>query len=90
MHARDLLNARMCSFRCDFGKNLASLSKQFAGSVNHRFEFHKHRQLFIRTHNKALSIVVVCVCDPDRAPFNDLLRLPLFEIALVSVRLDLL
>jgi len=31
--------------------------------------FHKSSQLFIRTHNETLSVVAVCVSDPDRSPF---------------------
>ena len=51
-----------------FGKNLASLSSQFAGSVNHRFKLQKRGQLFIRTHNETLSIAAMCVHNPDRSP----------------------
>jgi hypothetical protein len=36
----------------EFGKNLANLSNQFASSANHRFEFQKRTQLFVRTHNE--------------------------------------
>ena len=32
------------------------------------FEFHKRSQLFIPTHNETLSVVAMCVCDPDRLP----------------------
>jgi hypothetical protein len=31
------------------------------------FEFHKHHQLFIRTHNETLFIVAMCACNPDRS-----------------------
>jgi len=31
-------------------------------------EFDKRSQLFIRTHNKTLSIIVMCVSNPDRSP----------------------
>jgi hypothetical protein len=33
-----------------------------------RFEFKKRRQLFIRTHNEPLSVVAVCINNPDRSP----------------------
>jgi hypothetical protein len=36
-------------------KKLASLSSQFAASANHRFEFQKSGQLFIRPHSEALT-----------------------------------
>jgi hypothetical protein len=36
----------------EFGKNLASLSRQFAPSANRRFKFNKRSQLLIRTHNE--------------------------------------
>jgi hypothetical protein len=68
MHSRDLLNARPCSFRCDFGKNLASPSNQFAGSADRRFEFDKRSQLFIRPPNEALAVAAMRVCNPDRSP----------------------
>ena len=32
------------------------------------FEFKKRRQLFIRTHNKALTVATVRVSNPDRSP----------------------
>jgi hypothetical protein len=51
----------------EFGKNLACLSSQFAASANRRFEFHKRSQLFIRLHNETLSVVAMCVCNPDRS-----------------------
>ena len=37
---------------------------------NHRFEFHKSGQLLIRVHNKTLSVVALCVCNPDRSPLG--------------------
>jgi hypothetical protein len=52
----------------EFGKNLANLSNQFAASSNDRFQFYKSSQLFIRAHNKTLSVVAVRVCNPDRSP----------------------
>jgi len=35
---------------------------------NCRFEFDERSQLFIRTHNEALSVVAMCVSNPDRSP----------------------
>jgi hypothetical protein len=52
----------------DSAKNLANLSNQFAASANRRFQFRKRRQLFIRMHNETLSVVAMCVCNPDRSP----------------------
>jgi hypothetical protein len=36
-----------------------------ADSTNRGFEFQKHDQLFIRSHNETLSIVAVCIRNPD-------------------------
>jgi len=33
-----------------------------------RFKFDKRSQLFIRTHNEALSIAAMRVTNPDRSP----------------------
>ena len=33
--------------------------------VNPRFEFQKCRQLFFGAHNEALSVVAMCVSNPD-------------------------
>jgi hypothetical protein len=38
--------------------------------VNGPLQFQKRSQLFIRVHNETLSIIAVCVCDPDRSPFK--------------------
>ena len=35
---------------------------------DHRFEFHKRSQLFIRTHNEALTFAAMCVSNKDRSP----------------------
>jgi hypothetical protein len=32
------------------------------------FKLHKRRQLFIRAHNETLSVVAMCVGNPDRSP----------------------
>jgi hypothetical protein len=50
------------------GKNLASLSSQFAASANRRFYLKKRGKLFIRTHNKTLSIVAMRVRNRDCLP----------------------
>jgi hypothetical protein len=34
------------------------------------FKFNKRRQQFIRSHDETLSIVAMCVCNPDRAPLR--------------------
>jgi hypothetical protein len=36
--------------------------------ANHRFQFNKSSQLFIRSHNATLSVVAVCISYPDRSP----------------------
>jgi hypothetical protein len=36
--------------------------------VHRRFQFHQRGQLFIRMHNETLSVVAMCVCNPDRSP----------------------
>ena len=35
-----------------------------------RFEFQKSGQLFLRSHNETLSVVSMCVCNPDRSPIG--------------------
>jgi hypothetical protein len=42
-------------------KNYASLSRQFAGSVDRPFQFDKRGQPFIGTHNETLSVVAMWV-----------------------------
>jgi len=37
---------------------------------NRRFQFHKRSQDFIGTHNETLSVVAMCVCNPDRSPLT--------------------
>jgi hypothetical protein len=37
--------------------------------LNRRFESHKRSQYFVRSHNDTLSIVVVCIDNPDCSPF---------------------
>jgi hypothetical protein len=32
---------------------------------NRRFEFQKRRQFFIRLRNETLSVVAMCVCNPQ-------------------------
>jgi hypothetical protein len=36
--------------------------------ANRRFQFQKRCQLFIGTHNETLSVVAMCVCNPERLP----------------------
>jgi hypothetical protein len=33
-----------------------------------RFQFRKRAQFFICTHNETLSVVAMCVSNPDRSP----------------------
>jgi len=35
---------------------------------NDKIELYKRSQLFIGTHNESLSVVAMCVCNPDRSP----------------------
>jgi hypothetical protein len=37
---------------------------------NRRFQFQKSSHLFIRVHNETLSIIAVCVNNPERSPFT--------------------
>jgi hypothetical protein len=43
-------------------------STQIPHNPNRRFEFHKRSQLFIRSHDETLSVVAMCVRNPDRSP----------------------
>jgi hypothetical protein len=43
-------------------------SRDSARLSNRRFQFHKRRQLFIRTHNETLSVVAVRVSDKEGSP----------------------
>jgi hypothetical protein len=52
----------------EFGEDLVRLSSQFAVSAKRRFQFQKRGQLFICTHNKTLSVVVMCVSNEDCFP----------------------
>jgi hypothetical protein len=52
----------------EFRENLASLSRLFAAGANRQFEFQKRSQLIIRVHDEPLSVVAVCICNPDRSP----------------------
>jgi hypothetical protein len=38
-------------------------------ALNRRFEFKKRGELFICSHNETLSVIAVCVSNPDRSPF---------------------
>jgi len=39
-----------------------------AASANLRFQFQKRGQLFIRTHNKPLSVIPMRISNPDCSP----------------------
>jgi hypothetical protein len=58
----------ICLATVEFGRNLASLSSQFAASANRGFQLQKRGQLFIRPHNETLSVVAMRVNNPDRSP----------------------
>jgi hypothetical protein len=38
--------------------------------ANRRFKFEESRQFFITSPNETLSVVAVCINDPDRSPFT--------------------
>ena len=42
------------------------IREQF-GKLNFLREVNKRGQLFIRVHNETLSVVAMCVCNPDRS-----------------------
>jgi hypothetical protein len=42
------------------------LSSQLAATPSRQFQFHKRIQLFIRTHNEALTVIAMRVCNKDR------------------------
>ena len=41
---------------------------KLTASTNCRFHFQKRSQLFIRSHNETLSVVLMRVSNPDRSP----------------------
>jgi hypothetical protein len=43
----------------------------FNQSRRDSFEFEKRGQYFTRMHNKTLSVIGVCVCNPDRSSEPD-------------------
>ncbi len=43
---------------------------EFTATPNRRFQFEKRGQLFIGAHNETLSVVAMCVCNPDRSPLR--------------------
>jgi hypothetical protein len=49
------------------GKNLACSSRQLAASADRRFNFDKGAQLFGGLYNEPVSVVAMCVCNPDRS-----------------------
>jgi hypothetical protein len=44
------------------------LSRQKTATPKRRFQFNERPQLFIRMHNETLSVIAVCVCNPDCSP----------------------
>jgi hypothetical protein len=38
--------------------------------ADRRFQFQKRRQLLIRTHNETLSVIAMCISNPDRSPLG--------------------
>jgi hypothetical protein len=36
--------------------------------ANRQFKFDERSQLFIGVHNEPLSVVAMCISDPDRSP----------------------
>jgi len=42
---------------------------EFTATPNRGFEFQERRQLFIGLHNVTLSVVTMCIGNPDRSPF---------------------
>ena len=53
----------------EFGENLANVSNKFAASADRGIKFQKRSQYFIRAHNETLSVVAMCVCNPNRSLF---------------------
>jgi hypothetical protein len=41
---------------------------RLAANLNHRFQFNKRGQLFIRSRNETLSVVAMRSSNPDRSP----------------------
>jgi hypothetical protein len=46
------------------GTDLSSLTE----GLNRRFQFDESSSTSIRTRNETLSVVAMCVCNPDRSP----------------------
>jgi hypothetical protein len=51
-----------------FEKTPPARQAQLVANANRFFQFQKRSQLFIGTHNEALSIAAMCVCNPDCSP----------------------
>jgi hypothetical protein len=51
-------------------ENYAGWSRQFATNADRHFHLHKRGQQFIRSHDETLSVVTMCVCNPDRSPIG--------------------
>jgi hypothetical protein len=48
--------------------NVAQHGRLLDDRVNCRLQFHKRSQLFILAHDESLSVVAMCVCNPDGSP----------------------
>jgi hypothetical protein len=60
--AQEFLPSKLCS-------NIAGLQKLVSREpIIAASSFQKRSQLFIHTHNETLSIVAMCVSNPDRSP----------------------
>jgi hypothetical protein len=50
--------------------NISAIKRQAACSgTNRRFQIQKRSQYFIRMHNETLSVIPMCIGDPDCSPF---------------------
>jgi hypothetical protein len=47
---------------------LGRIVKTISATANRRFKFQKRSQLFIGVHNETLSVIAMCVCNPDCSP----------------------
>jgi hypothetical protein len=60
-----LLVAVVFSSGDGLAKKFANVSRQSAAIADHRFQFQKRRQLFIRSHHEPFSIIAMCVSYED-------------------------
>jgi hypothetical protein len=49
-------------------EKISTASQANFATSNRRFKFNKRSQLLIGTHDETLSVVAMCVCNPDRSP----------------------